>query len=96
VLNNLNSLLIVWEEFENSLGKTAKLWGMYIDMVVIFKRYVNSERAGLWEQHLNEARNMMPYTVSSGHSKYMSCLPIYLNEMNNLPDTAPEVHKEFD
>ncbi|KAG1709798.1 hypothetical protein GQR58_002761 [Nymphon striatum] len=45
VLNHLNSLLIVWEEFENSLGKTAKLWGMYIDMVLISKRYINAERA---------------------------------------------------
>ncbi|KAG1651094.1 hypothetical protein GQR58_027494 [Nymphon striatum] len=45
VRNHLNSLLIVWEEFENSLGKTAKLWEMYIDMVLIFKRYINAERA---------------------------------------------------
>ncbi|KAG1653401.1 Ubiquitin carboxyl-terminal hydrolase 30 [Nymphon striatum] len=44
-LNHLNSLLIVWEEFENSLRKTAKLWGMYIDMVLISKRYINAEIA---------------------------------------------------
>ncbi|KAG1684653.1 hypothetical protein GQR58_009370 [Nymphon striatum] len=25
----------------------------------------------------------------------MSCLPIYLNEMQKLPETAPEVHEEF-
>lgn len=96
VLDKLHSLLAIWDEFQNSLGKTAKLWGMYIDMVLICKRYVNAERAGHWEQHLIEARNMLPYTVSSGHSKYMSCLPIYLNEMRNLSDTAPEVHKEFE
>jgi len=39
---------------------------------------------------------MLPYTVSSGHSKYMSCLPIYLSEMNSLPNSAPDVHKEFE
>ena len=69
VVNNLQSLLTVWEEFENLLGKTAKFWGMYIDMVLIVKRYVIAERAGLWEQHLVEARNMLLYMVSSGHSK---------------------------
>ena len=39
---------------------------------------------------------MLPYTVSSGHSKYMSCLQIHLNEMNNLPQSAPEVHQAFE
>ena len=39
---------------------------------------------------------MLPYTVSSGHSKYMSWLPIYLSEMNSLPNSAPDVHKEFE
>jgi len=47
VLNHLKSRDTVWEEFENSLGKTAQLWGMYIEMVLILKRYVNAERAGL-------------------------------------------------
>ena len=47
VLNHLKSRDTVWEEFENSLGKTAQLWGMYIEMVLILKHYVNAERAGL-------------------------------------------------
>ena len=65
VLNHQKSLDTVWEEFENSLGKAAQLWGMYIEMVLILKRYVNAERAGLWNQHLLEAKSMLPYTVSS-------------------------------
>ncbi|KAL5008346.1 hypothetical protein ScPMuIL_013927 [Solemya velum] len=36
VLENFHSLLIVSEEFEDSLGKTTKLWGMYNDMVLVF------------------------------------------------------------
>ncbi|KAG1673796.1 hypothetical protein GQR58_015406 [Nymphon striatum] len=38
---------------------------------------------------------MLPCTIVFGHSKYISCLPIYLNEMQKLPETAPEVHEEF-
>lgn len=96
VMKQLGSIESLWKDFENTLGVTAQLWGMYIDMVLILKRYIHAERAGLWKQHLIEVRNMLPYTVASGHTKYMSCLPIYLNEMNNLPSTAPDIQKEFE
>ena len=95
VLMHLRSLESHWAVFESTLGVTAQFWGMYIEMVLILKRYIHAERAGLWDQHLQEAQNMLPYTTSSGHNKYMSCLPIYLNEMKNLPNTAPEVYSEF-
>ena len=38
---------------------------------------------------------MLPYTVSSAHSKYMSCLPIYLDEMKNLSESVPNVYQAF-
>lgn len=38
---------------------------------------------------------MLPCTIGSGHSKDISCLPIYLSEMHKLQETAPEVHMEF-
>ena len=69
----------LWTNFEKTQGLTAELWGMYIDMVLVLKQYIRAERAGLWQQHLQEVENMLPYTVSSGHGKYMSCLIIYLN-----------------
>ncbi|KAG1662101.1 hypothetical protein GQR58_021110 [Nymphon striatum] len=95
VMKCLESLESLWGDFESGLGVTARLWSMYIDMMLILRRYIHAERAGLWQQHLQEVRNMLPYTIASGHSKYMSCLPIYLNEMQKLPETAPEVHEEF-
>ncbi|KAG1659213.1 Spectrin beta chain [Nymphon striatum] len=95
VMKCLESLESLWGDFESGLGVTARLWSMYIDMMLILRRYIHAERAGLWQQHLQEVRNMLPYTIASGHSKYMSCLPIYLNEMQKLPETPPEVHEEF-
>ena len=38
---------------------------------------------------------MLPYLVSAGHHKYVSCLPHCLNEMNRLQETVPEVHEQF-
>ncbi|KAG1686677.1 hypothetical protein GQR58_008639 [Nymphon striatum] len=91
----LESLESLWGDFESGLGVTARLWSMYINMMLILRRYIHADRAGLWQQHLQEVRNMLPYTIASGHSKYMSCLPFYLNEMQKLPETAPKVHEEF-
>ena len=56
---------------------------------------IYAERIGNWRLHLQESRNMLPYLVSVGHHKYVSCLPHCLNEMDRLQETASEVHKQF-
>ena len=61
----------------------------------ILKRYIHSERDGLWDEHLKEIENMMPYMVAAGHHKYVSCLPHYLESMKQLPTTAPYVYEAF-
>ena len=54
---------------------TTKLWLMYMDMVMILKRYIHAARAGLWEEYLAELENMLLYLVSAGRYKYVSaCL----------------------
>lgn len=73
----------------------SQLWLMYMDMVLILKRYIQAEWAGLWEIHLSEVENMLPYLVSAGHHKYVSCLPHYLTAMKSLPMTAPDVDQAF-
>ena len=37
---------------------TTKLWLMYMDMVMILKRYIRAELAGLCEEYLAELENM--------------------------------------
>ena len=39
---------------------------------------------------------MLPFLTAAGHYKYgQQSLPLYLHEMKQLPDTAPEVHRAF-
>ena len=85
VKEQLTTLQVLWDNFTDQAGLTAKFWMMYIDMCQIIKRYVHAERSGNWHQHLQEVQNMMPYIVSTGHSKYAVCLPIYLKAMRDLP-----------
>ena len=44
----------------------GRLWLMYIHMVLILKM-IDAERAGLWQQHLTEVGNMLPYMIPVGH-----------------------------
>ena len=60
---------------------TTKLWLMYMDMVMILKRFIHAERACLWEEYLAELDNMLLYLVSVGRCNYISCLPHYLEAM---------------
>ena len=62
---------------------------------MILKRFIHAERAGLLEEHLAETEKMLPYLVSAGHYKYVSCLPHYLQAMGNLSTVAPNIHKAF-
>ena len=66
------------DDFEESLAQTARFWSMYIDMTQILRRYIQAERSGNWQSHLNEVQKMIPYIVSAGHRNYAVCLPLYL------------------
>lgn len=91
----LLSLTTVWNHFKDSMTVTGKYWCMYIDMVCILKEYIYAERVGDWMEHLNSVRKMLPYTVSAKHTKYMVCLPLYLKDMEELPQKHPEIHANF-
>ncbi|KAJ8321079.1 hypothetical protein KUTeg_002666 [Tegillarca granosa] len=86
---------VLWEDFIETLSVTGKFWLMYVDMVLILKRYIHAERSGSWTQHLKEVENMLPYTISSQHAKYMVCLPLYLRDMKELPKKHPNVYENF-
>ena len=68
---------------------------MYMDMVMIPKRCIHAEHAGLWEEHLAELENMLLYLVAAGRCKYVSCLPPYLEAMIGLPTLALNILKAF-
>ena len=75
---------------------TTKLWLMYMmDMVMILKRYIHAERAGLWEEYLAELENVLLYLVSAGRCKYVSRLSHYLQAMIGLPTLALNILKAF-
>ena len=85
----------LWVHFIKTLSVTGHCWLVYVEMVMILKRYIHAERAGLWKQHLTEVENMLPFMVSAHHTRYMSCIPLYLKDMKALSTEHPEVHERF-
>ena len=65
---------------------------MYSDMAQILRRYIQAERSGSWEDHLNEVQKITPYIVSAGRRNYAACSPLYLNDMKELAVSAPGIH----
>lgn len=65
-------------------GPTAKLWLQYFDAVTIMKQFIESERSGKWDLHLQSVRRMLPYFHASGHFLYAKSCHLYLQDMYNL------------
>lgn len=93
-LHQVQSLL---EDFcdTNKEAPNFTYWSTFIDMTSILHRFLYAQREGNWQDYLNEAGNMIPYIVAAGHHKYGVYLPLYLNDMNQLPTTYPTLHKRY-
>ena len=81
----------------NSLksSRTATLWLQYMDMVSILRKYIQAERTGNWELHLQAVFEMLPYVAASGHNNYTKSAWVYLQRMSNLQDEYPHVYEHF-
>ena len=70
---------------------------MYMDTVMILKRFIHAERAGLWEEHLAKVDFFYDraYVVAACHYNYMLCLPHYLQAMGNVSTVARNIHQDI-
>lgn len=78
-----------------SVSRTAKYWCQYLEMVQLLLDLIRSERLGCWLWHLQCLREMLPYFSASGHNLYSKSLVIYLDQMENLKNTHPDVYGFF-
>ena len=66
----------VMAEFDKACtSPITQLWLIYMNMVMILKRYTHAERTCLRGEHLTEVEKMLPYLVATGRYKYLSYLP---------------------
>ena len=82
-------------EREHSDNPNFKLWSSYMSMVEILLDFIRAEREGNWNLHLEAFAAMLPWLIIYDHTNYAKWGPVYLAEMKNLENTAPEVYAEF-
>ena len=75
--------------------KTHQFWLKYLEMTENMLLYLHAEREGVWQKHLSVTALLAKIIVAADHTKYTKVIVTYLEEMRNLPDTAPEVYDEF-
>lgn len=91
-VNDLN------DEFQRSREEypTHQLWMQYIGMVDALLQFIHAERAAIWSEHLSASSKMAIFIAAADHNKYVKAIVSYLEEMRNLPQTAPDVQLEFE
>ena len=91
---NAKAKILAFKE-QRSESKTAKLWFQYMETVELLCSFINAERSGNCQQHLQAIRDMLPYFTASGHLLYAKSAYLYLQSMMKLPETHPSVYKQF-
>lgn len=71
-------------------GPAAQLWVQYFEMVTIALDFVRAERLGLFQEHLDAVRRMLPYFHASGRFLYAKSTHLYLQDILKLEETMDE------
>ena len=74
---------------------TARLWLQYMDMVALLRQFIEAERTGNWELHLQSLRDMLPFYAAAGHNLYAKSVYIYLQQMLELNSNHADVLQLF-
>lgn len=95
----MDSILLKLKEKLHELeenGPTAKLWVQYFRMVSILKHFVEAEKSGNWQLHLQSINDMLPYFHASGHFNYAKVCHLYLQDMMQLESRlSPTEYDKF-
>ena len=67
----------------------------YMRMVLKMMSFIRAVRTGDWELHLEALELFTKYFFAHDMLNYARMIPVYLAEMQVLPDSDPEIYHEF-
>ena len=94
ILTDINTKLINIINHKKEMSHTARLWLQYHEQVSLIKLFLRAECTGQWDLHLYCVREMLPHFHAAGHLHYAKAAQIYLQQMNELPNTMAK--KEYE
>ncbi|XP_043269016.1 uncharacterized protein Nepl16 isoform X1 [Venturia canescens] len=81
--NILQKFVAVLENLERQ-GPTNKLWVQYFKLICLFQRFIDAERSGNFDLHIQTVQLMIPFFFSSGHHLYAKACLLYVQKMSSL------------
>ena len=96
-LLNGTAILELMNEDNNNQQDTPKfiLWQTYMKMVERLLSFIQANREGNWNLHLQSFADMLPWMTVYDHTNYARWRTIYLAEMKSLETSQPIIHQEF-
>ena len=79
--------LLDWhkQSLRTEYGPSAEFWSSFLEMAEILFAFNRSIRTG----------QMLPWFFAYDHQNYACYMSLCLGEMSQLPETHPEIYKEF-
>lgn len=83
------------ERFDEGQNPEFQVFRSYMKMIMEMMLFVRAVRTGDWQLHLTTLELFTKYFFAHDRLNYARMIPLYLAEMRKLPESAPEVYKEF-
>lgn len=73
----------VFNNLENN-GPTSQLWVQYFKLICLLQKFIDAERSGNFNLHIEMVQQMIPFFFASGHHLYAKACLLYVQQMLNL------------
>ena len=89
------------EEFNKFISARSKIsetfhyWDNFVKMVSSLLDLVRADREGNWNLHISAVKEIMPMFIIFDRTNYTRWCSVYLEDMQKLPEIAPDVYKAF-
>ena len=94
-LTKLDCLMQVLKDELSSQSRTAKLWLQFLSHVETIRMFIRAERLSDWSLHELATSRMLNLFAATGHHNYAKCGRLYLQMIQELPETHPWLYEQF-
>ncbi|KAJ3610374.1 hypothetical protein NHX12_022466 [Muraenolepis orangiensis] len=93
-VGEIQDLLVQFDK-ANEDKPTFTFWRQYMDLVSILLAFTRALRCGDWNLYMSAFKSMMPWFAAYDHTHYTRWAAVFIADMEQLAQTAPEVYQGF-
>ena len=94
-ISNLLDLMATFDKETAVENPNFAYWRQYMDLVSILLRFTRAARDGNWALYLSSFAEMLPWFALYDHVHYTRWGTVFLADMKQLHEVAPEVYEGF-